>query len=438
MEFVLSHHRLRDCDALFASGATRTVLLANVCSLRFACTAIEFSTVETREIDMRLQRYTAAEHRIGANLQELEQHSVYQLLTTDVLSGATAKALRSVSDADPNLWQLFTYLGSTLDSARKIRGTGTRIGNNDRLELAERLSTDSILIGSEDIPLGERSLTGASTRQEHMSIEGLIDRMSSLYEPVRNVVTHAEKIMREILPRLNSAEATVTRLRKDALALGIDTLGLDRIDETIVRISDLSLTDPLSIPANARRSFDDAIHAASSTIAAARASHDELASDIAGASDLLDQCRDLIAQANSHRNESLSKLSQPIGLRRPPSVDAIDGERGLATKLEPILSSSQSWQSIRLSIDGWSDTAARLRDQLLRVVEANKGPIEKRDELRGRLRAFRAKMAAIGLSEDLVLRDISAEAHNELFTSPTDLVRAERLVTEFSNRLAVS
>jgi hypothetical protein len=47
-------------------------------------------------------------------------------------------------------------------------------------------------------------------------------------------------------------------------------------------------------------------------------------------------------------------------------------------------------------------------------------------------------MAAIGLSEDLVLRDISAEAHNELFTSPTDLVRAERLVTEFSNRLAVS
>ncbi len=166
--------------------------------------------METREIDMRLQRYTAAEHRIGANLQELEQHSVYQLLTTDVLAGATAKALRSVSDADPNLWQLFTHLGSALDSARKIRGTGTRIGNDDRLDLAERLGAASILIGSEDIPLGERGLTGESTRQEHMSIEGLIDRMSSLYEPVRDVVTHAEKVLRETLPRLNSAEATVT------------------------------------------------------------------------------------------------------------------------------------------------------------------------------------------------------------------------------------
>lgn len=394
--------------------------------------------METREIDMRLQRYTAAEHRIGANLQELAQHSVYQLLTTDVLAGATAKALRSVSDANPNLWQLFTHLGTALDGARKIRGTGTRIGNDDRSELAKRLNTASVLIVSEDIPLGERSLTGESTQQEHMSIEGLIDRMSSLYEPVRDVVTQAEKVLRETLPRLNSAEATVIRLRKDALALRVDTISLDRIDETIARIRDLSLTDPLSIPVNARRSFDDAIHAASATITGARASHDELASDIAGASDLLDQCRDLIAQATSHHSESLSKVSKPIGLRRPPSVDAIDGDRGLATKLEPILSSPQSWQSIRRGLDGWLDIATRLRDQLLRVVEANKDPLDKRDELRGRLSAFRAKMVAIGFSEDLVLRDISAEAHNELFTSPTDLVRAERLVTEFGNRLAAS
>ncbi len=438
VEFVLSHPMVRDRVGVFAWITTRTVLLANVRSLRFGRPAIEFSAVETGEIDRRLQRYTAAEHRIGANLQELEQHSVYQLLTTDVLTGATAKALASVNDANPNLWQLFTLLGSALDAARKLRGTGARLRNEDRLELAERLGTASILIGSEDIPLGERGLTGSSLREEHISIEGLIDRMSALYEPVRDVVTHAEKVLRETLPRLNSAESTVTRLRKDAQSLGVDTVDLDRIDETIARIRDLSLTDPLSIPANARRSFDDAIHAASATIAAARASHDSLASDIASASDLLDECRDLIAQADSSRSETITKIVQPIGLRRPPSIDAIDGDRGLAAKLDPIVGSSQSWQSIRRSLDVWATTATRLRDQLKRVAEANRAPLEKRNELRGRLSAFRAKMAATGFSEDLVLRDISAEAHNELFTSPTDLVRAERLVTEFGNRLAAS
>ena len=93
-------------------------------------------------------------------------------------------------------------------------------------------------------------------------------------------------------------------------------------------------------------------------------------------------------------------------------------------------------QSTRRELDSWSVGATRLRDQLARVVASNRAPLEKRNELRGRLGAFRAKMAATGFSEDLVLRDISAEAHNELFTSPTDLVRAERLVTEFGNRLA--
>lgn len=399
---------------------------------------IEFTEVETREIDMRLQRYTAAEHRIGANLQELEQHAVYQLLTTDVLTGATAKALAPVDAANPNLWQLFTLLGSTLDTARRLRGTNSRVSQDDRRQLGELLGTASVLIGSEDIPLSERGLTGESTRHERLTIDELIDRMSALYEPVRNVVTHAEGVLRGVLPRLNSAEATVNRLRSDALTLGLGSIELDRIDETIARIRDLSLTDPLSIPPDAKASFDAAIRSAAATISAARSSHDELAADIAAASDLLDECRDLITQAEASRIETLAKIAQPIGLRQPPSLAAIDGDRGLANRLAPLLSSTQPWQTVRRDLDAWCSAATRLRDQLRRVAEANRHPLAKRDELRGRLNAFRAKMAATGHSEDLVLRDISAEAHNELFTTPTDLVRAERLVTEFGNRLAAS
>ena len=338
--------------------------------------------METREIDLRLQRYTAAEHRIGANLQELEQHSVYQLLTTDVLTGATAEALASLEAADPSLWELFTLLSSALDKARRLRGSGTRIGTGDRLELATMLNDAWVLIDREDVPLGERGLTGESVREERMSIDALIDRMAGLYEPVRDVVTHTETVLRGLLPRLNSAEATVTRLRQEALTLGVDTLDVDRIDETIARIRDLSLTDPLSIPANAREGFDDAIRSIAARIAAARSSHDGLAADIAAASELLDACRDLIGQANQNRSESLAKIAQPVGLRHPPSIDAVDGDRGLAASLEPIVASTQSWRAVRRELDGWSVTATRLRDQLTRVAQANSHPLEKRDELR--------------------------------------------------------
>jgi len=394
--------------------------------------------VETHQIDMRLRQYTAAEHRIGANLQELEQHSVYQLLMTDVLTGATAKALQSVKNADPNLWTLFTLLSSALDTARRVRGTGSRVGQAERSDLTHRLFEQSVLVAADVVPLGERGLTGSSSREERVSIEALIDQMSALYEPVRDVVTHAETVLRSVLPRLNSAEATLASLRKECIALGIKSIELDRIDETVQRIRDLSLTDPLSIPADTRHTFDQAIHAASVQIAAARSSHNELASDIAAATDLLDQCRTLIEQASRSRSDSIAKVAQPIGLRQPPGVAAIDGPQGLAARLQPILSSSAPWQNIRQQLDGWAVGAQRFREQLDRVVAANSHPLEKRDELRGRLTAFRAKMAATGHSEDPVLRDMSAEAHNELFTAPTDLARAERLVGEFGARLAAS
>jgi len=348
--------------------------------------------VETHEIDRRLQHFTAAEHRIGANLQELEQHSIYQLISTDVLTGKTAKALGGAKNAE--LWDRYLLLSSVLDRASMSEG--------------------------------------------RVSIQQLIDLMAAGYEPIRNVVTHAETVLRDVLPRLNSAEASLSRMRSDAAALKLPMPELDQIEQTIRRIGDLSLTDPLSIPTNARDGIDGALQQAAATIAAARTSHDELANDMAQASGLLDECRDLLAHAEQNRIEALAKIAQPVGLRRPPSTDAIDGEKGLASRLSPIVSSTASWQQVRRELDGWAIGAVRLRDQLKRVEEANALPIQKRGELRGRLAAFRAKMAATGFSEDPALTELSAEAHNELFTAPTDLVRAEQLVTEFGNRLATS
>ena len=249
-------------------------------------------------------------------------------------------------------------------------------------------------------------------------------------------MTRADAILREVLPRLTSAETSAAKLRAEAQQINVDLPELDRIDETIARIRDLSMTDPMAIPTDARGTLDEAIHNAGEVVARSRASHDALAADITAASDLIDTCRELIERATQSRSVALEKIAQPQGLRHPPSMQAIDGERGLAAKLQPILASTEPWQVVRRRIDSWSASATRLRDQLQRVAEANARPLKTRDELRGRLNAFRAKMAATGFSEDLVLADMSAEAHNELFTSPTDLVRAERLVSEFGDRLA--
>ena len=45
-------------------------------------------------------------------------------------------------------------------------------------------------------------------------------------------------------------------------------------------------------------------------------------------------------------------------------------------------------------------------------------------------------MSGVGRSEDAALTELSDEVHNELYTSPSDLDRAERLLAEFTAMMA--
>lgn len=389
-------------------------------------------------VDARLQSYTAAEHRIGANLHDLEAHSVYQLLQSGVLTGRTEKAMRSMGSADPSLWDLFSLLGSTLEQARKIRGDRNRTGAREHNELVALLDGPSVLIRRDSVPLAERSLTSAQSLEERLTIAQLIDRMQALYEPVRNAVAQADAVLDGLLPRLSSADTTIRSLRATCGELGIDQVDLDRLDATMAEIRDRALTDPLAIPPDARSTIDTALHDATTRIHQARASHAALSDDFARAAELVDRCRALIAEATTDRAASLRKVVVNAALPRPPHVDAIDGDKGIADALEAITQSRTSWQQSRRRLDDWFVRTQRLESQLLRVAARVRRPLDRRDELRGRLRAFRAKMSGIGASEDDTLRTMSNEIHNELYTAPSDLDRAARLLNAFGEQLAAS
>lgn len=391
--------------------------------------------MNSSEIDARLQEYTAAEHRIGANLHELEDHAVYQLLTSGVLQGRTAKALEPVGNADPTLWELFSTLNTTLDRARAIRGTKGWVGGTDLRDLVELLTTPSVVLREYSVPLAERGLTGDADREERTTVAGLIERMRSIYEPLRDTISHADRVLTGLLPRLSSADRTLAALRTDVDELGLDRTQLDSITETIERIRDLSLTDPLSIPTDVHESVTGALHDGAASVAGARASHDAIAHDLTEAADVLDRCRSLIATATSDRERALRKVVVAETLPTPPNLNAVDGPRGLAAALKPISRATGPWQKTRRELDSWLSRAERLERQLASVAARIREPLDRRDELRGRLRAFRAKMSGVGLGEDSTLSELSDEVHNELFTAPADLDRAERLLHDFSARL---
>lgn len=79
--------------------------------------------------------------------------------------------------------------------------------------------------------------------------------------------------------------------------------------------------------------------------------------------------------------------------------------------------------------------AKRLRTQLQRAYDTNSTAIEDRNELRGLLRAYRSK-AVMMPDLDESVQELGDAAHEELFTSPTDLEKARDLIAKFSARLS--
>jgi hypothetical protein len=71
-----------------------------------------------------------------------------------------------------------------------------------------------------------------------------------------------------------------------------------------------------------------------------------------------------------------------------------------------------------------------------RATEACWAPLAARNELRGRLDAYRAKANALGLLEDPDAEAVYNEARGILFTAPTDLAVAVSLVDRYQKAVS--
>jgi hypothetical protein len=109
----------------------------------------------------------------------------------------------------------------------------------------------------------------------------------------------------------------------------------------------------------------------------------------------------------------------------------------IAKRLDDLFenTSARAWTQKRSLLDSWLTSARKLEAQLMRAADANRVPLDEREELRGRLRAYTAKIAAMGRAEDLMLADLVDKARLQLYTAPTDIPAAEAAIADLAARL---
>lgn len=128
---------------------------------------------------------------------------------------------------------------------------------------------------------------------------------------------------------------------------------------------------------------------------------------------LAERCRSRIAGAPQLAVPSVTVLG-------PPPADPM-----------AVAATAEDWSAARTELDRYASRFEQCRRALDVAAIRFGDPLERRDDLRGLLGAYRTRAARGGLAEDAAITALFRTAHDALWAAPCDLDAAEHLVERY-------
>jgi hypothetical protein len=387
------------------------------------------------EIDRRLERLKGERAQITQVLLELEAHQGYQLLKGTRLTGVTERRWIDINGRMATLWKLFDAHGKVLGEAEELRARHTKPGQVQLAELTRLLTGTSVELVSAEIPLEERTLLGPTG--EWLTLEGVVQRMTPLYEETAGMVASTDEIWSALLTRLGEVEETARAVEALHGSLAIREPDFDRIAGLLAAVGETARSDPLSLSSDGRADtsrIDEigrdlaALRGRLEDAVRIRDEHDERARGITAAIELVETAEHEAAQA---RETVLAKIASPA-LPDLPALSASLRDRLAA--LEGLRRDGR-WLELATRAAELERTVATALGQARETTGLMTGLLDRREELRGRLDAYKAKAGRLGLAEDTALTELHQRAHDLLWTSPCDLRGATVTLADYQRAI---
>jgi hypothetical protein len=374
----------------------------------------------------RLAALRRAAERISASLVELELDSSRQLLEASALEGESAARWAVASDALTELWRrrgLLEELLERADEAERARRTG---------ELRSLVGGASIELAGSDVPLAERTLLGTVRNVERCSPSELIASMSSAFDEVKVVLGAFAAAWEKLVPSVETVRALRQDCERLAGELG-ESAGdeLETAERVVGRLTAAMRSDPLSISASEIDTLMGSLSALRDELAETADLQRRLDVRVLEARELLERLSTAAHEAQAAHEEAVLKVSHPAA----PLVHPVPPELG--AELEAIVELAQrgAWTEARRGLETWAARTRALLDEAVQARRANRAPLEARDQFRALLDAYQVKAKRLGRLEDPDVADLGARAHRALYTAPTDLAVAARLVRAYQEAL---
>ncbi|WP_433634461.1 hypothetical protein [Nocardia sp. CA-120079] len=373
------------------------------------------------EIDAELTTRTIEFDAITATLLELDKHPGHTLLQRYPPTGVTEQRWLPVRAALALMWEDYSRLQIILESARKVRGTRARLDDAERTELTRLLRGRPYEAARTPIPMAQRSLTGPAEEVLFVGLADTVDRMRATFPEIAEFLDAIDAVNTRVMSGLAPLQDTLDK----AGAAGGETTQLRAIGDGIAALLSRSATDPLALTVPEIDARIAELSGELRQVATILAELDAVAADWAE------------AVAETRRRLTLLRATRARAAQARTQVEA----KILAGPLPVYEDNTAALEAALDALSAKSGTAAELVRLRTRIAEAAAGAatveelaqglLDRRGELRGRLAAYQAKAARLGVSED---RDVLASnqiAAGLLARRPCDLAAVTRAVADF-------
>ncbi|MER6343077.1 hypothetical protein ACWC10_05010 [Streptomyces sp. NPDC001595] len=407
------------------------------------------------EVDRALARLGAEHEAIETSLLALQDHAGRRLLEGAELTGTTKERWAATEASITLLWTYFDAYTDALRGARDIRTRRRWSSREDLVELTELLRGDAVTVaGSAAVTAAAPTLDGGAGRlSRRFTLAELVDRMNELYASSLDMVIAADAVWSALPARIDLLAAELQRTRKLAHSVGVrpgehpSGDDLERITRTLTRLREEVVSDPLafwkpaegsSAPGGGRPDttvYDRearALEEVRREIDAVLTVRQDAEQRLIRLRDVLSRADRTLAEARTARGEVLAKIAAtevPVVSGPPTAL-----QEQLATAAE--YRRQARWHRLSPLLESLEQKA---EDELLRAREsltAVTAPLAVRAELRGRLDAYKAKVARHGLAEDPLLVERYDAARRMLWSAPCDLRVAEQAVLRYQQAAA--
>ncbi|GAA1328337.1 hypothetical protein [Actinocatenispora thailandica] len=388
------------------------------------------------EADQRLTAIGAEYDRLAAAMYALDSHPALRWLRAGGATGATAERLADLPQRVSVLWAHFSVAGDLLEAARAARARHGRPTDDDLAELTALLREPMVALDEAGLPADG---TGGPVARR-LCLVDLIPMVLADAEAAGNRLAAVQGALTALTDLLSPTADAVDAVATLGTEFGATDLVRPLTDE-LDAVRGQALGDPLAgapdgtptaaVTARLGR-LDAAEAAARSRLSGLVALRDDYAGRRAAWTDALTALAEAEHAAAAAYRATAAKIADP-GL--PPVPAAAERLRGRLANLDE-LHRGAAWPALADAVAATEREIAAAADRARELHGAADGLLARREELRGRLTAYRAKAAALGRLEDPEVARRYGAAERLLYTAPCDLPAATRAVYGYQQALS--